>query len=150
MNDLKFAFRQLFKHSGSTAMAVLILGLGIGGTTAVFSVAEKVLLHPVPVRAADQLIVLRELDAAHGLRRGVSPPVFAELELQTNAFQALVAFNEFRAEAKLSLADSTVKITGARITPGFFEMFGARPLLGRAFYVGEGLPGGNNVVVVSF
>src|SRR6266567_2469902 len=131
MNDLKFAFRQLFKHSGSTAMAVLILGLGIGGTTAVFSVAEKVLLHPVPVRAADQLIVLRELDAAHGLRRGVSPPVFAELALQTNAFQALVAFNEFREQARASLWASSVKITCARMTARFLHMCGAPITAGR-------------------
>ena len=65
MNDLKFAFRQLLKNPGSTLMAVLILFLGIGGTAAVFSVADKVLLNPIPGRNSDRLISLREVDVMH-------------------------------------------------------------------------------------
>ena len=65
MNDLKFAFRQSLKHKGSSLLAVLILALGIGGTTAVFSVADKVLLNPIPGRSADRLITMGEVDVMH-------------------------------------------------------------------------------------
>src|SRR5438132_14365924 len=62
MNDLKFAFRQVLKHKGSSLLAALLLALGIGGTTKVFSVADKVLLNPIPGRNGDRLITLREVD----------------------------------------------------------------------------------------
>ncbi len=63
MNDLKFAFRQLLKNPGFTAVAVLTLALGIGANTAIFSVIERVLLRPLPYRDPEQLIRVFESSA---------------------------------------------------------------------------------------
>ena len=89
MNDLKFAFRQLLKNPGSTLMAVLILFLGIGGTAAVFSVADKVLLNPIPGRNSDRLISLREVDVMHDSHWQVSPPLIEELATHSNLIESL-------------------------------------------------------------
>src|SRR5216117_4417004 len=89
MNDLKSAFRQLLKNPGSTLMAVLILALGIGGTAAVFSVADKVLLNPIPGRNSDRLISLREVDVMHDSHWQVSPPLIEELATHSNLIESL-------------------------------------------------------------
>src|SRR6266481_3225271 len=84
MNDLRFAFRQLLKNPGSILMAVLILALGIGGTAAVFSVADKVLLNPIPGRNGDRLITLGEVDVMHDSHWNASPPLIQELATYSN------------------------------------------------------------------
>src|SRR6059058_2721540 len=89
MNDLKFAFRQLLKHKGSSLLAVLILALGIGGTAAVFSVADKVLLNPIPGRNSDRLISLCEVDVMHDSHWQVSPPLIEELATHSNLIESL-------------------------------------------------------------
>src|SRR5213593_1015915 len=92
MNDLRYALRQLLKNPCSTVLAVLILALGIGGNTAVFSVADKAILNPLPGKAAERLVSLREVDILHDQRWGVSPPLFAELSTHTNIFVSLSAY----------------------------------------------------------
>jgi predicted permease len=149
MSDLKFAFRQLLKYKGSSLLAVLILALGIGGTTAVYSVADKVLLNPIPGRDADRLIVLGETDVLRDFRMGVSPPVIAELSRQTNAFDALVAFENHAQEFRFNRSEGSVKLTGARVAPGLFELLNARPVMGRTFQTGDGLPGHEQTIIAS-
>ena len=66
MNDLKFAFRQLLKNPGFTALAVLMLALGIGANTAIFSVVHGVLLKPLPYPNPEQLVTLWERNPQRG------------------------------------------------------------------------------------
>ncbi|SRR6266536_2880373 len=68
IQDSRYGLRMLRKNPGSTAMAVLILAIGIGGNTAVFSVVDKAILNPIPGRKADKLIALQEVDVLHGGR----------------------------------------------------------------------------------
>lgn len=79
MNDLKFACRQLLKHKGSSLLAALILAPGIGGATAVYSVADKVLLNPIPGRETDRLVSIREVNTVTKARWQVSPPLVLRL-----------------------------------------------------------------------
>src|SRR5687767_12639390 len=92
MNDLRFAFRQLFKHPGFTAVAVLTLALGIGANTAIFSVLDAVLLRMLPVRNPEQLVVLTH---AGGDRsgNGFPYPVFEQLRELNPVFSDLLAFS---------------------------------------------------------
>src|SRR5437899_1394781 len=115
MNDVRFAFRQLVKNPGSTVMAVLILALGIGGNTAVFSVADKVLLNPIPGRDSTRLVSIREVNVAHDSHWNVSPPLIQELASQTNLVDSLTYFNQ-SSEGKTFRADeNTVKLRGAKV-----------------------------------
>src|SRR6266536_204346 len=79
MNDLKFAFRQLLKNPGFTAVAVLTLALGIGVNVAVFSMANAVLWRPLDLPEPNQLVQLGEGDKLNGDRGGVSASNFRDL-----------------------------------------------------------------------
>src|SRR5205823_14415381 len=90
MNDLKFAFRQLLKNPGFTAVAVLTLALGIGANTALFSVVNGVLLRPLPFREQERLVTLWESSPAQGVdQQAVSPPTFADWQAQSGAFEEM-------------------------------------------------------------
>ncbi|MHB8520573.1 MAG: ADOP family duplicated permease [Limisphaerales bacterium] len=150
LQDTRFGLRMLAKHPGSTALAVLILAVGIGGNTAVFSVVDKTILHPIPGKATDQLVALQEIDVVHNAQWNVSPPLFAELSTYTNVFASLAAYFQSPATLTLERNGTTVKLSGATTTPGFFRLLGVRPLAGRAFLPEEGKSGNDNVLVASY
>src|SRR5437667_8724881 len=76
VQDIRYVARMLRKNPVATVMAVLILALGIGGNTAVFSVADKAILNPLPGEASERLVSIREVDILHDARWNVSPPLF--------------------------------------------------------------------------
>src|SRR5437016_1649000 len=149
MNDLKFAFRQLLKNPGSTLMAVLILALGIGGTAAVFSVADKVLLNPIPGRNSDRLVTLQEVDVMHDSHWHVSPPLIEELATHSNLFESLTYCFQSSEEKKFRVGAETMKLRGVAVAPNFFELLELRPLLGRAFLPREGNEAAEKTIVIS-
>src|SRR5437667_5861048 len=149
MNDLKFAFRQSLKHKGSSLLAMLILALGIGGTTAVFSVADKVLLNPIPGRNGDRLFTLREIDVMHDSHWNASPPLIQELASCSNLIESLTYCFQGPAEKKFRVGEKVVKLQGATVAPNFFDLFELRPLAGRTFLAGEGRDGTAPTIVVS-
>src|SRR5438034_3422314 len=150
VQDIRYGARMLRKNPVSTVMAVLILALGIGANTAVFSVADKAILNPIPGTASERLVSLREVDALHDQRFGVSPPLFAELSTHTNIFVSLSAFVQNPERLTLERGANTLNLRGAKTTPDFFEMFGVRPLAGRTFLAYEGKPGNDGVLVASY
>jgi hypothetical protein len=80
----------------------------------------------------------------------VSPPLFAELPTRTNLFTAMAAYYQSPESLTLDRDGTSVKLEGARITPGFFELLGARPLAGRTVFPGAGSPENPEVLVVSY
>src|SRR3989442_1830568 len=150
MNDLKFAFRQLLKNPGSTLMAVLILSLGIGGTTAVFSVADKVLLNQIPGRNSDQLVTLREVDVMHDSHWQVSPPLIEELATHSDLIESLTYCSQGPEEKKFRVGANTIKLQGVAVARNFFELLELRPLAGRAFLPGEGNKEAEKTIVISY
>src|SRR5437870_10343566 len=92
MNDLRFAFRQLLKNPGFTAVAVLTLALGIGANTAIFSFVNAILLRPLPYKDADRLVIIYENYPANGwFRNAVAAPLLEVWRKQSILFEGLGA-----------------------------------------------------------
>ena len=151
MNDLRFAFRQLLKNPGFTAVAVLTLALGIGANTAIFSVLDAVLLKMLPVRNPEQLVALNH---AGGDRRGngFSYPVFERLRDRSRVFTDLFAFSTW--------PESTTTINGREeplpggvllVSGDYHAGLGIRPFLGRLISPEDNrVPGEHPVAVLSY
>ena len=148
--DARFGLRTMLKHPGSTTLAVVILALGIGGNTAVFSVVEKTILNPIPGTASERLVALQEVEIRHNARWNVSPPLFSELTAWTNVFQSVQAYSQGPTTLTLERNGTEVKLTGVTASPGFLSLFGIPPLSGRTFLPQEGTHGQDNVLVASY
>ncbi|MEK7678516.1 MAG: ABC transporter permease [Verrucomicrobiota bacterium] len=147
MNDLKFAFRQLLKNPGFTAVAVPTLALGIGASTAIFSVLDAVVLRRVPFNQPHQLVQVWEDPGGKGSgRNSVSGGVFADWREQTHAFQQFAAL--WGIEANLTGLDEPERITGTQVSANFFDLLQVQPMLGRGFLLEEDRPGRNQVVIL--
>ncbi len=146
MNDLRFAFRQLLKNPGFTAVAVLTLALGIGANTAIFSVVNAVLLRPLPYKNSSQLVMIWGT-TAEGRGTSVSPPNFLDYEKQNRVFEHMATFNA--GSLTLTEVAEPERIRTGLVTADFFEVLRVRPILGRTFLSGEDQEGQNNVVVLS-
>ena len=128
--DLRFGLRTLRKSPGFTAVAVLTLALGIGATTAIFSLVEGVLLRPLPFRDADRLVLLGD----HlGGRPGMSVTA-REIATYTSAAQTFSSLGGYiTASFELSGGAQPEQIEAARLNSGMFPTLGVEPILGRVF-----------------
>ena len=152
MNDLRIALRQLFKNPGFTAVAVLTLALGIGATTAIFSVVNAVLLRPLPYAEPDRLVrIYSEFPGFPngGLRRfPVSGPEFFDLKRETRSWESLDAWGS--GGVNLAGDSHPMRVPASFVTGGLFRSLGARSLLGRALEPGDDSPGGPLVAAISY
>jgi predicted permease len=147
MNDLKFAFRQLLKNPGFTAVAVLTLALGIGATTAIFSLINGVLLEPLPYDQPGQLVNLWER-RPNGNAGDVSPGAFMDWREHGASFEGVSSVRS--AAANLTGIDQPERINGLRVSAGFLSIFREPPMIGRGFLPEEERPdGGDKVVILS-
>jgi putative ABC transport system permease protein len=145
--DVRYGLRMLLKNPGFTAVAVIVLALGIGATVAIFSVVNTVLLRPLPYDEPDRLMVLRETKLPQFPEFSVSPGNFLDWQKQNTVFDKLAAIQG--AAFNISGDGEPERFRGARISAGLFEMLGVKPAQGRAFLDEEDQPGRNNVVILS-
>ena len=147
-NDLKLGLRMLRRSPLSTVAALLALALGIGATTAIFSVVDGVLLAPLPYPEPDELLAVWEENPAAGYSHvAVSPANLADWREQSRSFAGLAAV---RSETfNLTGRGEPEVLTGARVSGDFWRVLGVRPVLGRAFGAAEDAPGRGRVVVLS-
>jgi predicted permease len=143
--DVTFAVRQLVAHPAFSLIAVLTLALGIGATTAIFSVVNAVILRPLPVREPDRLAYI--VSNVAGDWGSVSVGNYTFLARNQRSFSSVAAY--FYSNFNLAEGESAERTLGARTTASFFEVFGARPILGRVFTAEEDQPGREQVVVLS-
>ncbi|HVT17361.1 MAG TPA: ABC transporter permease [Thermoanaerobaculia bacterium] len=146
LQDLRFAFRTLLKNSLVSGVSIVTLALGIGATTAIFSVVNAVLLRPLPFRDPDRLVMLWATTPKKD-RDTVVPADFFDWRQQTQAFQDLAGFGYM--SANLTGGDHPEKATGASVTANFFTTLGVRPALGRVFTPADGT-GADKPVVLSY
>ena len=95
IKDLRFAFRNLFKRPSFTAIVILVLGLGIGSTTAIFSIVDALLLRPLPYQNAEHLVQLREV-GVQGNQMGVAESNFQDLIASNRTFEHLAVVSVAR------------------------------------------------------
>jgi len=150
MQDIRFAFRMLRKSPAFTAVVVLTLALGIGASTAVFSLVDAVLLKPLPFPHAERIVFPWRLPK-RGLNLGfdVYPwgrVDFLSLSQQSKAFEALGAF--LSDSFNLTGAGEPERLNGLRVSAGFFPSLGVSPALGRTFTDQEDRPGNEHEVVL--
>jgi putative ABC transport system permease protein len=93
--DARYGLRMLRKNPGFTAVAVLMLALGIGATTAIVSVVKTAVFDPLPVRDPDRLLQLGVVHKQLGWWPGINPPALRDVRQQTNLFARLAAYSEF-------------------------------------------------------
>ena len=148
MNDLKFAFRQLLKSPGFTAVAVLTLGLGIGANTAIFSVINGVLLRPLPYRDPDRLVTVCQSSIKRGFSQVlVTPATLRDWREQNLVFEELGG--QIYESVNLTGIERPEHVHAAWTTANYFSVFGVPPLMGRTF-IAEDNPPGHRVVVLSY
>jgi predicted permease len=146
MHDLKFAFRQLLKNPGFTAVAALTLALGIGANTALFSVINGVLLNPLPYPQPEQLITLHQ--SKPNFATGAIPyPNFRDLQKESRTFSAMAISRG--ASFSLLGAGEAEQVNGRWVSAVFFSVLGVKPALGRDFTPGEDERGVAPVVLIS-
>jgi putative ABC transport system permease protein len=139
MNDLHFAFRQLRKNPGFTAVAVLTLALGIGANTTVFSLVNSVLLRPLPFPDPERLVFLDENNLQLGFERlGISYADYLDWRRQNQVFEDLGLFGD--RVYTVTGGDHPERVQGAEITASLFALLGIQPVLGRAFTPDEDRP----------
>jgi putative ABC transport system permease protein len=152
MNDLKFAFRQLLKNPGFTAVAVLTLALGIGANTAIFSIINGVLLKPLPYSEPDRLMTLWERSPQRGIEQErVSGPNYLDWRAQNTVLSDMAVSPGWEGveNFNLVLRDTTAKVCASYTSASLFTTLGTKPLLGRTFLPEEDQKGGNRVAVLS-
>jgi putative ABC transport system permease protein len=148
MRDVRFAWRSLRRQPGFLAAILLTLGIGIGASTAIFTVFRATLLRPLPYHEPERLLSLWETSPAlAGGRSEASYPDFLDLSAANRSLSGLEGYDV--ANVTVSQAGAPRRAQAARITPGFFALLGVSPVTGRFFLPEENVPNGPAVVVVS-
>jgi putative ABC transport system permease protein len=136
MSDLRQAFRGLFRDPGFTLAAVALLAIGIGATTAIFTLIHAVLLEPLPYSDSRNLVWIWSVPPRTGLgETGLLGGDFQEIHDRNHSFERIAGFVE-GAWIVTGLGDAQT-LRGARVSQGFFETLGVQPVLGRAFLAEE-------------
>jgi len=146
--DLRYAVRSLLKSPWFTAVAVLTLAVGIGGTTAIFSVVNEVLLKALPYPQPDRMVMVWE-SAANYPRMSVSSPNFRDWHTQSHSFTGLAAYAYEGGRMVVLGGDAPVFATVVGVTKDFFTVVGEQPAIGRTFTADETRENGAPAVLVS-
>jgi putative ABC transport system permease protein len=146
IKDIRYGVRGLLKHPGFTGIVVITLALGIGASTAIFSIVNSVVLRPLPYHTADRIVAIQELNAEG--RRGQSTAAnFFDWRAQQTVFEHLAAIKT--TTTNLALSDHAERIDLAQTNANFFDVFGLSPQHGRLFIPQDEQAGHEPVVVVS-
>jgi predicted permease len=144
--DIRYGVRNLTKQPGFTAIVLLTLGLGIGATTAIFSVVNAVLLRNLPYHQPEQIVAIQELNPK-GTRVQVTSANFLDWRAQNTVFEHLAAIRE--GTSNLALSDSAERIDIAQTSANFFDVFGVTATHGRLFIPADEQAGHEPIVVLS-
>jgi predicted permease len=159
INDIKYAFRQLRRSPGFTAVIVLTLALGIGSNTIIFSFLDRVILRPLPVEKPRELVKLEyQYQYQHGNHSGVGKdnkftyPLYVSYRDQSGVFSGLIAYEPFNMSdlTKVRVGDSVERVASLAVSSNYFSVLGIKPVIGRFFLPEEERGhGAQSVAVIS-
>ncbi len=147
--DFRFALRSLAKRPGFATIAILVVAVGIGANTAVFSVINAVLLKPLTYPDPQSLMQLMNT-GDQGSFPGANVPKFNIWHQQTSIFQSVAGYDQGGAGLNITGGNEAEQVQGVHVTEDYFRLFGAPILAGRGFTAAEDSPHGGNVVVLSY
>jgi len=157
--DVRHGARQLRLNPGFTAVAMMTLALGIGASTALFSVVNSLLLRPLPYKDPDRLVMLFEKDKTfqvdilqpnlHGLM-STSVPGLLDWRGRTDVFDEVGAYYWFPSRFVFTGAKEPEEVFGGKVTANLFTLLGVQPILGRSFLPSEDRPGESDEVLLGY
>src|SRR5262249_42695341 len=149
LRDLRYTLRALGKSPGFTCVVVLSLAIGIGASSAVFSAVNSLLLHPYTFPSLDQIVLIKENAPGGGpADKPVTPADFLDLRAGTRPFKAIAAFR-FR-NFNMTGAGEPDAVLGFQVSPGFSDLLGVAPLMGRAFDPEQELEGEDRSAILMY
>src|SRR5687768_11688147 len=152
VRDLRYAGRNLLRSPGFAILAILIMALGIGANTAVFSVVNAVLLKPLSYSDPDRIVTLTNVSrisqATTALSKQVSIPDFQDWHDQSSSFEAMAWYSSF--EGAVIRASTAEYARVAAVSPEFFRVFAVEPIAGRFFTAEEMKQGSGGAVMISY
>jgi putative ABC transport system permease protein len=152
IDDLRHGLRALRRNPGFALGAILVLALGIGANTSIFSIVNAALLRPLPYQDPSRLMQVWHVPPAKsfpGLTLfSVSPANYLDWQRQSTSFASMAAYGG--RTFTFGGAERPEAIQGATVAPDFFSVLGTRPMLGRTFAPDENLPGSTKVIVLSY
>src|SRR5438105_6011213 len=143
--DLLFGARMLQKKPGFTVVAVLMLALGIGANSAIFSIVNAVLLRPLPLKEPERIIKIWE--ASKNFQGTVSLPNLKDWREQNDVFTGISVYQT--GSVNLRGHENPERVLAATVSDNFFDVLGISQHLGRTFQAGENEPGRHRVVILS-
>ena len=151
LQDLRYGLRVLRKSPGFAAVAMLVLALGIGANTAIFSVVNAVLLRPLPFEDPARIVHVWHVPPPKSFpgitRFSVSTANYIDWRRQNDVFEDMAIYTG--SSMNLTGGDKAESLMAATVAPNFFSVLGVKPLLGRTFLAGEDEPGQNHKVVLT-
>src|ERR1041384_1175923 len=132
IKDIRYGIRSFLKRPGFLFIAISTLALGIGATTALFTVVNSVLLRPLQFPEPERVVIFEEENRPLGIVKGPqSVPDIDDWQKQSQSFEQFAAY--YSHSLLLKLADETDVLRAARVTPEFFPIFHTNPIQGRLF-----------------
>ncbi len=147
MQDLKYGMRVLVKNPGFTLIAVVILALGIGASSAIFSVVDAVLLRPLPYPNPQRIVTVWEKEE-DGRRARLADPNFLDFRSQNHTLEGLATF--FSSPDSVSGGSEAVRVNIGIVSQDFFKVLGVEPFRGREFSADEARLHGTPAMIVSY
>ncbi|HXM44951.1 MAG TPA: ABC transporter permease [Bryobacteraceae bacterium] len=149
MKNWKLALRSLIRRKGFAVAVVVILALGIGANTAVFSVVDTVLLKPLPFPDSERLVTVLEASPSKSEPESlIAPARLADWNRMNHTFDGIVA--SYTENVTDTSGNEPERLAGRRVSPGYFRVFGTKPAYGRTFTPEEDLAGGPTAAVIGY
>jgi putative ABC transport system permease protein len=146
IRDIRFSIRQLVKSPGFSVVAILTLALGIGASSAIFSVVNGVLLRPLPYPEPDSLVRVHEIVPNYG-RFSVAPANFIDWRKQSTSFEHIAAYQG--SSGTLTWDDGPERVLGSQVAWDMMDLLKVRPALGTAFEEKHERQGEGNVIILA-